>query len=806
MATMLSTLFSARRRQERNATRTPGRSRLAARPALEALDSRQLLTVTAGFDPVSGVLSIVSDGQTKITSGVGISALANMTSTTVTANSATGKLQINDTTFPPSLLAKNTISPAGYPSGIASSLVRKIVFKNEAPYGRDVVFKNQTMIDSDFNTGASSGASYGGGGTNNFYAGPGAAYCNGGSGTNYFHDSYTTLNDYNVGSGDNILILTSAGQNKPLSGHFPMFQDPFKLGGKSNTIVRPEASILDPYLKPMNLLNAGSTKTMQVVVDEAAGVLSLRSQAGAGFRILGNWKATDGPSGSEIRATGTLYLETGIQEDGGKKLLPITAPGAGLSFQTKALYTSGSARYGEFKTMNWGSSSLPIMSTGSGVSSLSEYGTDYGLDFSTSGLSWGVKLGADLADDTGLPLLGNVPYLYIMAGTGTSISFNDKSSVGTSTTGGALVFDPSDPAILGRFTTSAFTVAAGVSLRGAIPYIPKLENEDTGNPRIFGNLYTNAGDIALADLPFTISGEAVIDLDSNNDGKLAGLDADAIDDILAGRANLKDQIDEIVRDVSIGFNGSLKASTTMYGLNLEADMADASAFFKVDSRSGEQSMAFRVKSANLFDGTPLERFEAKQGNKFDVSASYSVKPDDRSARTDWGFSVQTSACAIGTVGGSALSIEASRRTNMARVSMTLDTLLGAAGVEVGGEVNLKNGDFKLTQRAYANLDLKVAKVKMQEDFCIYYQQGVFGAYIDVSASFQVGDSVNNIHGSVQGRVNVAISSSKFELWGAGRATFGVTALSISTDVSLGFGFSTHGFYFDALNHRIACSW
>lgn len=123
------------------------------------------------------------------------------------------------------------------------------------------------------------------------------------------------------------------------------------------------------------------------------------------------------------------------------------------------------------------------------------------------------------------PLAPERKYLYFTFSAQFSAS---RGPLSLSAGGGAdttLLLDPSDPSVFVRGTLRGLgplgdvTRAVGLSLRGEIPFTPALDRDLPDSLRMSrGHMYLNAS-VPLGRLPLTFTGETVIDLDPDADGR-----------------------------------------------------------------------------------------------------------------------------------------------------------------------------------------------------------------------------------------------------------------------------------------------
>ena len=333
--------------------------------------------------------------------------------------------------------------------------------------------------------------------------------------------------------------------------------------------------------------------------------------------------------------------------------------------------------------------------------------------------SWGVKLGSDpTLAALHMPLLADVPYLYLTAGVGASASFGDHLSAGVGSSAGvSLVFDPADQAVFVQASVNGTAFTGGVSLHSVIPYTPARMPAGATNPAVWGTLYASGAGIALGELPVAVSGDLTLALDAQHDGQLLaalGQSPNTLRNLLAGGSDLtglRTLAGAASRDLAFGLNGGVALTTKQYGISFSADVASGSLWYTPNA-NGTRSVAFSVGTVNPFAGTPLERFAPSAG--VDVGGWLTTQPSGR--KPAWGFTASTAAATLGGFAGSSLLIEVGSGTNTAHAHMNMNGLMGAANFDVDGTVELGTGDFDLKQTASLDLDIKIGSLHLDESF------------------------------------------------------------------------------------------
>jgi hypothetical protein len=187
-----------------------------------------------------------------------------------------------------------------------------------------------------------------------------------------------------------------------------------------------------------------------------------------------------------------------------------------------------------------------------------------------------------------------------------------------------------------KLTTPAIELGFGWSQDGEIPYVPTLTPDDRANPQIAGNLYLHASG-ELPDLPVTLTGDLVMDLDANDDGYWGGLTPQAIGRMARGQVGLG-ALAGAINDIRFGFNGEVDAGFELSkSLELSLPMGYGSVYWAPSHNGQPGEVAFRAQSANPFGGTPFAGFYAGMG--FDFQGRFNTSGDFRLAAESTGVSV-----------------------------------------------------------------------------------------------------------------------------------------------------------------------
>lgn len=323
------------------------------------------------------------------------------------------------------------------------------------------------------------------------------------------------------------------------------------------------------------------------------GYLTFSGPTGRFFEIEGTWAETsDGKGTNTYTATGSLTLESAA----GGVTLPLAR---GTSFVVTTSGLDGTNLYGLVDSTKFGIQNLPFRQISSAV------GQDFGIsdaaftsDFGSSAAqpdiakeSWGINLGAAVSALTGAPLDPAVPYIYLAANAPASITYGSITASVDATGVGAgfnLAIDPADPMIYVNVSgipgLNSFSLAG--SQNDLIPYTPEY-TPTNWKGSFYGDLYIqgtlNLGDLTDEEIPVTLAGDVTLNLDPYHKG-LSAL-ASAIASEFGGKApssasNLSiSQLTSYLDNISIGVDGTASLSVSKDGFNFSVPMGGASAIW-----------------------------------------------------------------------------------------------------------------------------------------------------------------------------------------------------------------------------------
>jgi hypothetical protein len=723
-----------------------GRTPAKTRLGVETLDARVMPSVTSVLNSSSGVLTITADAQF----------------TNAAAIKAGGAIGVID-------------FQSSYTKYYPQSAVTGIVY-NGGLDGTTYYFHDVTDLPTTFNAGPGSGRIYGGSGANTFNAyALSHSEIYGGSGANTFNAYALNNATLFAGTGTNLLNRYGA-----------------------PAVLKDVAGVTSGPKLTFGLISGTPTPDQLAATGNLAASLSgnavtINGPSGIGFQLLGHWIDRIAPNGSH---TFTAYDGVTLHTGSALGDIPVMT-GVPVTVTTQGLGLGADG--GEFASISWAGNPLNGANT---TSLFSQLGSQYGLSVSGGGTSWGIKLGGDLS--LGVPLNPGVPYLYYESATGGGVSFGSINANASNSQSFSVAVDPADPSVTLKFGDYGF----GASLKGEIPYTPTTLPDGVADPKIYGNVYAT-GTVALGEVPATVTGNVVIDLNANNGGTPCGLTPQTLGDLLHGKTNLSSALGATADNFKVGLNGEIDFSTEKYGLALTAKVGHASAFYTPDSASGPALLAFAGQSDDPLAGTGLEKLTALEkqispDNTFDVQG----KVDG-----NYQWSIKGEAVLPGTFCGfreAALEFDADSATHTAHANATFFGLLGVGVIDVSGKVDWDTGDFDLAQTASFSLDAKVCSFNMSEGVDLSYHHGVVAMNVALKGSGTIGWADDNVHASFSGDLTVSEDNAgkvTYHVAGSASATVGYTFAGTAHDHTLAdFDFDNEGFSIDFYGHHAHANW
>lgn len=588
--------------------------------------------------------------------------------------------------------------------------------------------------------GAGNDALYGGGGYDNLIGEGGDDVLQGSEG-----------ND-NYGGGPGLDVLYR-------NGFQAKFSDAFNTD--------PVVGLVNGPLTPAELSQSGD-----LMVSLINGQLTVNGPSGAGFQLAGGWTFTQtSATHGQFQAGGAVTIKSaaGDVPVGSNYVVSVATPKPGTPVGTlTGLWVGG----------------LSFLSTDSaGGLAPFKQSLGVGMTVMTPGAGLGIKLGKDLAG-LGLPLNPAVPYLTFTGSTVGEVGLlGGSGSVDLSIGAGPLsvtgAIDPSDPALFftiqdiglgGKFPLK--DLAVGGSAKGQIPFAAANTLPGTPN-QMYGHAFLD-GTVKLGDYPVAVSGDVVLDLDANDDGKLALSGGDLLG-LLTGSTDLS-KMGAALSDLALGSNATTNLLAEGSGLKLKAQLTGGSLLVTPNyvGFSG-------VSQADLFAGTALAG--KVEFAKATVSGFY--KP----GTGEWEFTATGGSAKIGTFQAVAVSVTASSAKGYLAVTATMDGPLGIAAVKASGTVWF-NGDFELTGTGTMKLDGGLTSLDATAVTTFSKKLGV----VTVSATLAAEKSVTVLGQSMSldldAKLTVKYSpSGGLDISGGGTLKYGVGELSGSPR----FSFDDDGF-------------
>lgn len=327
-------------------------------------------------------------------------------------------------------------------------------------------------------------------------------------------------------------------------------------------------------------------------------VLSLADPSGEGFAITSNWNTsvetdprtglqytiytTAGPSTIKLGASTNNPDEQGVAITLNGPITVRTNPGPwGSHAGTVASAVFGSSASPGVTPQTIKAKSITPAATTSSVPTsvdpsalFTQFNEKFGLGITVPGTGFGMDTGKTLmakASFSGIPLRPNATYFYYQKNTGGSVSFGGVTASAGGSTTVTVIVDPSDPFVF----VAAGPIEFGASLKGLIPFVPASSSYHGAT--FSGHFYGAVKDVPLGNLPASVSGMAVINVDPNSSGSSSFLSLGSSTADLFSQGTV--QADVISNLIDIGVNGTVTATSQIGGVDLSVDVAHATAAF-----------------------------------------------------------------------------------------------------------------------------------------------------------------------------------------------------------------------------------
>jgi len=321
----------------------------------------------------------------------------------------------------------------------------------------------------------------------------------------------------------------------------------------------------------------------------------------------------------------------------------------------------------------------------------------------------------------------------------------------------------------------AFFFSFGFSEQGLIPFEPfMLPDVFSQSEQAFLNgHYFVGGKGSFSEIPFSIEGNIVINLDANGDGSPLGVSSD--DTVLNPDGSFDfDSLIDALDDVEVGVNGKLNAEIDFGAVGLTIPLASASLMFQDDI------IAFKGGTeASPFSGTVLDFISVTtasiDGHINFATGAFEVEATMNTPRVG-GFRIDGSARMI---------ITNTSATFRGDINSPIPFISGSA--RLYGNIDT-SGLFTLRANVHASIPVGPVTHGGSANFELT-NVGGFSFSADLKVGVTVSAGVCDIFLGVMGDINISTSGSI-----SGSGHIGGSCGDIS--VGLGFGFSTSGFYID----------
>ena len=398
------------------------------------------------------------------------------------------------------------------------------------------------------------------------------------------------------------------GLSVPVQVHYDFFTGPFDLIAG----IKPEAQ---------TETDLGMKGKLVAWLNETRDTLTFNGPSLHGFEITGDWTIINNPDGSETyRATSTVMLQ---MASGGAIPLPATSL-TPFDVVTKVDPFTG---YGELdRIVNL--ADLLLLDSDVPGSPLATFKQTTGLGFGLPGINFDLALGADLLSAGSVaPLNNSLPYFHFSGLYGNNLVTFGGNSVSSSTgVDFTFAFDPADISVFAQVGVlgGSFFFGFGFSEEGLLRFIPnRTPNVFATAPGLRGHYFVS-GKGSFSQIPFSIEGNVLIDLDADDNGVLfdvsgASLNSDNSIDITSVLTSLS--------DIAVGINGKVNGEVDFGAAGLTIPLASATLIYR-DSVIGFSGGSLDPWAGTILDfidvpSAEIDAFLNFGTGQFAVDASFS---------------------------------------------------------------------------------------------------------------------------------------------------------------------------------------
>jgi Ca2+-binding RTX toxin-like protein len=658
---------------------------------------------------------------------------------------------------------------------------------------------NDTLVGGDGNDTISGGAGndtlYGDGDShdgNDWLSGGAGNDTLYGMGGNDWLDGGAGIDTVDGGAGDDV-ISASPGLDTATGGPGDdlLIRNDYAINFDGGTGNNKAAGLAPGRRTPQELSQVGDL--MAVLQDNGDGTqtLTLTGPSGHGFQLVGKWKVAASAAGTEtFEADDTVTLKSDAKLPTGPLSIPLPVnPKNPLTVTTTADHWDNA---GIVDVFSWKAG--PGFGTGG---PLSQFKSKFGIDFELPGGSWGLELGTGpTVSKLGLPVNPAVPYFYFSVGDNVSVKVGGVKVIPPpNTMDMKILFDPADPSLViqGSSSTVVREAGIGVSLKGYIPFTPKVTPTVTPADPIYGNLYLDGG-VELKPYPFIFVGQAVVDLDANDDGTPLNVSGDLLGKALTGNVTLADLKTAGLKafdDIRFGMNGTLKLTFSKSGsLAFRVEAANATVMYTPGL------LTFRGEQPDLLKGFgSLEQYLPPGNIRFSLDGSIDHMTSGNSS--DWNWHMTATASDVPVCGGfTAKDLTVSVENNGLRMHADVNSLFNLATVEFDGFL-WWDGRFNLFGHAALNL----GRVAGDAYFHLYIDSSGVKMDATLDGQFDYTDSAEyhgvgvtaGVKGSVSGTLSLTSDSNGTHYKGTLAASGSVILPALTWSIGGSATLTDHGF-------------